>query len=185
MQFDSEQIDEYAFASMKTEWFVPSKEFVEKSVQAPEVVDMLEMVGYKKPLYLITGLKTVEGASVTTVRGKGKKVVGKAGLDGTATGVPVSGGPEGEYRIKGEEVVRFENQMPIVFAFQLSRVVIKEKEVVQKEFTKGALLGVGGGQSGVDVDMEWDWEKGGECVIPVSDEDGEENCACVLSTPIK
>jgi len=63
--------------------------------------------------------------------------------------------------------------------------VVKEKGVMQKEFTKGALFEEAGGGKGFNVGLEWDWEKKGEIVVLVSDEDGEENCACVLSTPIK
>jgi hypothetical protein len=179
VQYDRGQVDKYSFKRMKTEWFLPSKDFMEKCVQTPEVVTFLEQTDYRKPVFMITGLKTIEGASVTTVRSKGRKLHGKLGFDGTSAAVPVSVGPEGEYVTNESETATFTNSSPIVFAFQLSRIVCKENEdLVQKEYTKGALFGAdedqeGGGVNIYEVEQTLEQGEGSTSVSVVDEEDDE------------
>ena len=185
VQYDKDHIDKYSFKRMKTEWFLPSKDFVEKCVQTPEVTAFLEQTGYRKPVYMITGLKTIEGASVTTVRSKARKLHGRLGFDGTSAAVPVSVGPEGEYAASESETATFTNSSPIVFAFQLSRIVCKEnRDLVQKEYTKGALFGADEqrkGSGGDIYEVEQVVERGdGSTSVSVVDEDDGEVCWCNL-----
>ncbi|MCJ1342310.1 hypothetical protein MMC31_000491 [Peltigera leucophlebia] len=186
VSFDKGSIDTYAFQHMKTEWFLPSKAFVKACVKNSNVVDFLEQTNFRKPLYIITGLKTVEGASVTTVKSKGSGVYAKLGFDGTPAAVPVTIGPEVDRNIGDSETASFENSSPVVFAFQLTAVRCKEgsENVKVKDHTKGALFGFGEEREELEIETEvlegvGDLEEGRE-IAPVFDEDGEESYDCVL-----
>jgi len=183
VQYDKSQVETYSFTRMKTEWFLPSKEFVEKRVKSTEVAEFLDQMDYKVPVYIITGLKTVEGASVTSTKSKGRTFHAKLGLDGTSVAAPVTIGPEGDYSTKESETVTFTNSTPIVFAFQLSKVSWKEKKgATMKEYTKGALFGVDKDYEELDnYDLEQTLEQGeGKNFVSVADEDDEAMCLCIL-----
>lgn len=186
VSFDKGSIDTYAFQHMKTEWFLPSKAFIKASVKNTNVVDFLEQTNFRKPVYIITGLKTVEGASVTTVNSKGRGVIAKIGFDGTPAAVPVTVGPEVERNIEESKTASFKKSSPVVFAFQLAVVRCNEGkgDVLVKDYTKGALFGLNQEDEELDLETEvlegfGDLEEGRE-IIPVFDEDGEENCNCFL-----
>lgn len=186
VSFDKGSIDTYAFQHMQTEWFLPSKAFVEACVKNTNVVDFLEQTNFRKPLYIITGLKTIEGASVTTVNSKGRGVYAKLGFDGTPAAVPVTVGPEVERNIEESETTSFEKSSPVIFAFQLTAVRCKEgnENVMVKDYTKGAMFAAGDENEELEFKTEVlegfaDLEEGRE-IIPVFDEDGEENCNCFL-----
>lgn len=79
--FDKGAIDKYSFKHVYTEWFLPSAAFAKACVKVPNVADFLEQTEYEKPVYVITGLKTVEGARVTTIKSKGRGLKAKLGFD--------------------------------------------------------------------------------------------------------
>lgn len=186
VSFDKGAIDTYAFQHMQTTWFLPSKAFVDACVKNTNVVDFLEQTNFRKPLYIITGLKTVEGASVTTVNSKGRGVNAKLGFDGTSAAVPVTVGPEVERNIEESETASFEKSSPVIFAFKLAAVRCKEgnENVMLKDYTKGALFS--SGQENEELDLVTEILDGlGDLyedreTIPVYDEDGEEYCHCFL-----
>ena len=86
-------------------------------VKNTNVVDFLEQTNFRKPLYIITGLKMVEGASVTTVNNKGRRIYAQLGFDGTPAAVPVTVGPEVERNIEESEIASFKNSSLVIFAF--------------------------------------------------------------------
>lgn len=186
VSFDKCSIDTYAFQHMQTAWFLPSKTFVDACVKNTNVVDFLEQTNFRKPFYVITGLKTVDGASVTTVNSKGHGINAKLGFDGTAAAVPVTVGPELEHHAEESDTASFEKSSPVIFAFQLMALRCKEgnENVMVKDYTKGALFG--SGQENEELDLATEVLEGvvelekGRKIIPVYDEDGEENCNCFL-----
>ncbi|MCJ1349555.1 hypothetical protein MMC31_007796, partial [Peltigera leucophlebia] len=146
----------------------------------------LEQTNFKKPLHIITGLETVEGASVAAVNSKGCGVNAKLGFDRTPAAVPVTVGPEVERNIEDSETASFKKSSPVIFAFQLTAVWCKEANAkfMVKDYTKGAFFGLGQENDELDLETEvldgvGDLDEGRE-IIPVYDEDGEENCNCFL-----
>lgn len=186
VSFDKSTIDTYAFQHMQTAWFLPSKAFVDACVKNTNVVEFLEQTNFRKHLYIITGLKTVEGASVTTVKIKGRGVNAKLGFDGTLAAVPVTVGPEVERNIEEYETASFKKSSPVIFAFQLTAVRCKEgnENAIVKDYTKGAMFA--SAQENLELDFETEVLYGfgdlgeGRETIPVYDEDGEETCNCLL-----
>jgi hypothetical protein len=185
VSFSKGTIEKYSFVLMKTEFFLPSKDFATAAAKITAVADFLEQTDYEEPVYIITGIKTVAGASVTTVAKKGRGLHLKAGFDGTSSGVPVTVGPEADHKKAEEERASFKNSSPVVFAYELSEMRLQRggKDVTLKSHTKGALFGIDGKKT---VDLETEVVEGpgkledGSEVVPAFDEGGEELCNCVL-----
>ncbi|PON25029.1 hypothetical protein TGAM01_v206110 [Trichoderma gamsii] len=139
VQYDRKALLKYAFQQMHTEWFLPSDKLVEKAVRSKKAASYYRRTGYESPLYMITGLKIVEGASVTTVKNKGRGFMASLGVD---VG-PVSVGPQTNHNSQNSELQTFSNSTPIVFAFQLMEVRCDANgSVATKEYNNGALFGL-------------------------------------------
>jgi len=66
VKFHHSRIEKYSFKHMETNWFIPSRAFIKKAAESADVVNFLKQTDYADPVYMITGIKTVEGASITT-----------------------------------------------------------------------------------------------------------------------
>lgn len=100
--------------------------------------------------------------------------------------MPVTVGPDVERRIEESETASFRKSSPVIFAFQLTAVRCKEGNgnVMVKDYTKGAMFA--SAQEKEELDFETEVLDGfgnldeSRETIPVYDEDGEENCHCLL-----
>lgn len=104
----------------------------------------LEITRYRKPIYIITGLKTVTGAEANTLE---SRTVGSnlaVEVDGTVWSggaVPVGGGPGIEGKTTTSQGTKWEASGDFVFAFRVSKVVVKKTgDVGEEEFRKGAMM---------------------------------------------
>jgi len=180
VKYDKAHVDTYAFDHVHTVWFSPSQTYISQVIKETEVVNFLKQTDYEETIYIITGIKTVEGASVTTFRNKGRDLKAAAGFDGTAMGIPVSVGPDAGYGDGETREATFKNSSSVVWAYQLKEVRVKRGGGVQsKDFVKGALFGEGEEgrvvepQAGEIPDEDLSAER-------AYDEVGEEECFCVL-----
>lgn len=139
----------FTFDTITTTQFLPNATYLqEKCIDAsPTVQRWLERSRYRKPLYVITGLKTVEGAmtakSETT---RGKEASASVTVDGTvwSGGVaPVSVGPKVEAGRSKSSGMSWSASSDFVLAYRVKRIkVAKTNEVREEEdYKKGALLG--------------------------------------------
>jgi hypothetical protein len=193
---DEKRTEEYSFEHMHTEWFVPSEELVKKACTVPRVVDYLEQMNFETPVYMVTGVKTVEGASVTTDRSKGRGFFALFGVDGTPAGIPLSLGSEASHDSDGTVFATFKNSSHIVFAFQLREIRCKEGKInSNKEYLDGALFGVDKSSWGpemtiasVEMTKEVMQQSLGESVVESVvesfDEGGNEDCYTVVPSPL-
>ncbi|PTB40213.1 hypothetical protein M441DRAFT_429098 [Trichoderma asperellum CBS 433.97] len=139
VKYDRKAVLKYSFKHMHTEWFIPSEDLVKKAVQSKRAASHLKRIAYDSPLYMITGLKIVEGASVTTLKNKGKDFTAFLGVDAG----PVSVGPQASHNSQSTELQTFSNSTPIVFAFQLMEVRCDAKgNVSTMAYNTGALFGL-------------------------------------------
>jgi hypothetical protein len=107
----------------------------------------LDKSRYRKPIYIITGVKTVTGAKAKSH--KSRAVGGKLGVevDGTIWSggtVPIGGGPEVEGKRENKEGTSWKGSSDFVFAFRVRKVSVKKKtgEVKKyEEYKTGAMLG--------------------------------------------
>ncbi|KAF2121626.1 hypothetical protein BDV96DRAFT_641012 [Lophiotrema nucula] len=132
--------NKYAFDEMVTQWFSPSATYVSLLVNTKNVRDFLELAGTKKPLYVITGVKSVSGATLSTSRSAGHTYNAKFGVDGAAAGAPMTVGPEFERSSnEGLSITHYKDK-PMVFAYQLMKVVLNESKPRASVYVKGAMF---------------------------------------------
>jgi hypothetical protein len=134
------------FSTITTTQFHPSAPWIQSHcVDASAAVQRwFARSRFKKPLYLITGLKIVTGdksASTKTTRGGGADV--SATVDGTVWSggtVPLGGGPKVEVHQKSTKGVRWGNGGDFVLAFRVKRFRVTKREVKEEDYTRGSVL---------------------------------------------
>ncbi len=144
-EFSDENI--YSFERVETVQFAPNEEYLQKCVEAAPVRRYLEKSRYRKPVYVITGLKTVHGAKAKTL--VSRRYGGKLGVevDGTVWSggtAPVGGGPEVEGKTGKKHGASWAGSDDFVFAFRVRRVRVGQKTGAvdrQEDYKAGAMLG--------------------------------------------
>lgn len=122
-----EKQDRYKFHRLETKYFEPDVAYIEESLKAEGVRAYISATRYKKPIYMVTGVKIARGASVLGKIVKASWGVLKAGLDATMLiGVPVSGGPQIERRSAKERGATFEHGSDYVFAYRVIKIWLKK-----------------------------------------------------------
>jgi hypothetical protein len=144
-QFERKHVDSYSFGHMHTEWIKPSKALIDKAVASDDVSSFLQQTGYKEPVYMVCGVKTVKGASVTTSRRRGRGFRAMFGLDLAAAGVPVAIGPQAERDTTQQDDASFERSSHIVFAYRIKEIRRTEDGKTEvKDHKIGAVMGADG-----------------------------------------
>lgn len=135
-----------SFDKLETIQFFPREDYIRTCVEVGAVRRFLEKSRYKKPVYIITGLKIVRGASAKTLAGR--SVGGSLGveIDGTVWSggsVPVSGGPEISATVSQRQGTSWDGSSDFVLAYRVRKVKVSRKGVVMKaeDYTTGAMLG--------------------------------------------
>jgi hypothetical protein len=134
----------FKFDRMDTTTFIPTEGYVKRCIDNAGVRLFLETCRYRKPVYIITGVKVVSGAQGATTSSRAVEGVVGAQVDGTVLSggmAPVGGGPE----VRGGKVTKnalsWEGSTDFVFAFKVSEVRVSKSGEVRRErdYTKGAL----------------------------------------------
>lgn len=134
------------FSTITTTQFHPSAPWIQSHCvdASPAVQRWFERSRFRKPLYLITGLKIVSGdksAATKTTRGGGADV--EATVDGTvwsAGAVPLGGGPSVEVHQNSTKGVKWGNGGDFVLAFRVKRLRVTKRGVQEVDFTRGSVL---------------------------------------------
>ncbi|VUC32851.1 unnamed protein product [Clonostachys rosea] len=130
----------YRFKKVETRQFIPKDEYIQKCIETPAVRRFLERSRYRKPVYVITGLKTVYGANAksTEVQSQDKKA--SIEVDGTVIGggrvAPGAGAATGN-----KKSTSWGESSDFVFAFRVRKVHVSKKTQRVKDnddYTKGA-----------------------------------------------
>lgn len=154
--------DIYKFRQLETKFFEPNAAYIENSLKAEGVVAYISATRFKKPVYMVTGVKVARGASVTSKTLNGYEAMLKAGIDGTTlTGVPISGGPKVETNSTKEQEVKFDNGSDYVFAYRVVKIQLSKDGNVKghKDYVKGALFGTDEGMSNKEDLVGWGMEQ--------------------------
>ena len=115
---------------------------------APEVADFIVGSDFKKPVYMITGVKIARGADVALARSKEGGTHIRAGVDGTPAGAPTAAGSEITITMTNSEKTSFGESSDLVFAYRLRELYYEKGQVKHKEHKKGALQGIDDGSTG-------------------------------------
>ncbi|KAJ5376404.1 hypothetical protein N7509_013290 [Penicillium cosmopolitanum] len=142
--------ESFRFESLTTTQFVPRPAYIQEECidASPAVQRWLERSRYRKPLYLIVGLKVVHGAK-TGHSQTGRGISGDIGatVDGTVWSggvVPVSGGPKVGLTHSRKNGVHWEDGGDFVLAFRVRKIKVARKTNEVREavdYKQGAMLG--------------------------------------------
>jgi hypothetical protein len=150
---DKAHTDIYAAERMITDEFIPDRKYLEQCFQDLGVRDVFVGPGRKSKAYMVTGLKTAYGATKATEMMKRKSVHARAGVDASASGLPLSLGLDG-HRTSSFAETSTADKSDFVFGFRLRRLRYKKGELSHESFDKGAQFGIGRTSDMDDDDVE-------------------------------
>ncbi|KAL8310439.1 hypothetical protein RB597_010325 [Gaeumannomyces tritici] len=178
----------FSYSCIATEYFVPTGEYIAKCIKAPAVKRFLDRSDCKKPVYIITGLKTAHGpASGISLQSnsRGAHLDGKLDLTaiiGGATPIGMNTGVAAGQ--KGVSRTSWAGSSDFVLGFRLREVWAdrKTKELRKhKDYTKGDFAGndtaAVPGDEEFSVSKEEDVNDGGHDQAVVTERDDEVVCA--------
>ena len=133
-----EETREFKIQKLLTRQFLPTTDFIEKSMENSEVKAWVNEKMFKKDIYMVTGLKLAYGASIdhTLKKEHGGKINPK--IDLSMANAPVKLG----LNIAGSKGtttgLSFDGPMDFVFAYMLKRIKVARKGYKTDDYTKGA-----------------------------------------------
>ncbi|KAH6670620.1 hypothetical protein B0J14DRAFT_429166, partial [Halenospora varia] len=126
--------DAYKFSRLETKYFEPDVAYIQESLKVESVKGYITATKYRKPIYMVTGVKIARGAEVSGRIIKEYTGMLKVGLDATMlTGVPISGGPAVETGKMKEREVGFGGGSDYVFAYRVVKIVLSRDGGVKKQ----------------------------------------------------
>ena len=144
LQGDKERKTTHHFRikTVEESMFLPSPEYVQKSVLQAEVLKYLAQHRYRKSLYMIVGIRVGCDAEVIHERklGNGGKL--SVAAPGSLTGIPVDFGAEIKAKSVDDYYERKHIPSSFVFAYRLREIrYFKKNDLIRDSvFTKGAEL---------------------------------------------
>ena len=151
--------DIFEFRRLTTRYFVPNTKYVEACLKDEDVQDFLKKNKYREPLYMITGVKVAQGASVTREFMKERGLFAQFGIDLTAaTGgmVPLQFGPKLDVSRGSSDKESSSEMSDFIFAFRLREIKFKRKEMTHEDYTKHALYSSDQVPEDAEADMEFE-----------------------------
>ncbi|KAM5347453.1 hypothetical protein ACJ41O_010458 [Fusarium nematophilum] len=138
-------MEDHKFANLETKYFVPNDEYLELALQDAGVQAYFQVHNSRKPVYLITGIKTAKGASISTETSTERSVEAQLKVDGSALGAPVEAGPEASWSSKDRRGISYAGSTDYIFAYQLMRLKPKGKGQgsLNERYVQGAVFGRG------------------------------------------
>lgn len=102
----------------------------------------LEKCRYRKPVYIITGLKTVTGAAVkTSKQSASANTVGiEAKMPGGDGMLNLTAKPEISTKKEAKANMSWEDHSDFIFAYRVSKVWVKKGSILEEDYTKGAMF---------------------------------------------
>jgi hypothetical protein len=145
LEWTKEHDEVFKFEKVVTVEFWPNDSYITKCVSSTKIKNILQLTNYK-PLYLITGIKTVMGAKAKTEDSASRDVNASMEIDATGPSggtVPVKVEPKLELKKEDKVGMSFEGSSDFVFAFRIKKIVVDKKTQAAHadDVTKGALLG--------------------------------------------
>lgn len=195
---DKNTSDTFTIKQLDTTFFNPDQKYVEESMREDAVDAWMKAKSYRKPVYMITGLKVARGASMNVANTSERSGKLDLGIDLTPAAIPVRVGPVIEGSKTEEERTAFDASSDFVYAFRLRKIWYEgDKTTVQHEpDNKGAMLGEDKGDShgagkdaaGVEFsqrdasaeDFDDSEDSDPEEVREVQEEEDGENCVWVV-----
>lgn len=136
----------FSLESIQTTQFFPREQYFRRCVEAAGVRRFLEKSRYRKPVYIITGLKVVKGARAKNF--KASSLEGELGINVDATvwtggGIPVAGGPGVSGTVSRKQGTSWEGSSDFVLAYRVQKLKISRTGAISRaeDYKTGAMLG--------------------------------------------
>ncbi|KAH7317056.1 hypothetical protein B0I35DRAFT_434472 [Stachybotrys elegans] len=127
--------------NLDTLTFDPTTEYIAKSVKLPEVNQFLEYGGFKRPVYMVTGLKIARESSLQSSRSKEKGLMLDGGL--SPPGAPVQVGGRTGLSSSSAEGQSWEGSTDFIVAFRVKKIWYHREEVRNKTYRNKAVMSGG------------------------------------------
>jgi len=164
--------EDLAIDALKTRYFNPSDEYMAKVLGSVEVKARLDVTKKKLPLYMITGIKWVEGVALSKKRSRENNVTGEGGVTDPHTGT--SGGGKALYSSEGQTSASFEDSTDFVLGYRVREISWNWRGVMRLNDTVGGAVLDDGSKSAIPEVLQG---------IEYSDDFiGEENVEEAIST---
>ncbi|KAH7165315.1 hypothetical protein EDB81DRAFT_710785 [Dactylonectria macrodidyma] len=137
----------YHFDLIETTQFAPRPEYLQKCIEAEDVRLYLQRSRYRKPLYIITGLKVVHGARADTFKSRatGGLLAAKSDMSSWSGGtIPIQSSLKVEGKVGNKSKTTWEGSSNFVFAFRVRKIRVSKKTGTVKsdeDYKKGAFFG--------------------------------------------
>jgi hypothetical protein len=151
MRWSNTRETQYRFEKEHDMFFEPSIETIQDAVTASTAVQTyLNGTSFRKPLYMVTGIKWVEGISMKALHGRTRDENVKLEVDATPVGVSLGMGMQGGGSKSVNEEHTAEGGSPFIFAVRLKKLTWDRMGNVRaRDHLEGAFLGVETGEDGV------------------------------------
>lgn len=133
----------WAVDRMTTQTFVPSRAFLEQAVQNEDVKAYITDNFLREQIYVITGVMIASSSTISRTRLRERGIYVKTGVDATALGFPVSGGPEVGRTWAASTTESTHRPEDFVFAYRIREIKVRRKDGSVKShrlYDKGALF---------------------------------------------
>ena len=141
--YSASETNEFRFDSLETKTFWPSNDYVQASVIAESIQEFLRKRRFRHNVYMVVSIKIAFGANITRTLLRDHGVHVQAGVDASAAGLPVRGGPQGTIGWGNMESSSFRRDTGFIFAFRLREICYTTRRgISEREYTKGALFGL-------------------------------------------
>ena len=141
--YSTSEANEFRFDSLETRTFCPSNDYVQASVMAEPIQKFLRKRRFRHNVYMVVGIKMAFGANITRTLLRDHGVHIQTGVDASAAGLPVRGGPQGTIGWGKMESSTFKRDSGFIFAFRLREICYTTRRgVSERAYTKGALFGL-------------------------------------------
>jgi hypothetical protein len=139
---------EYRIDTLQTRYIDPSdlevEHHIHRALRDYRVWRYLAKTSFRKPVFIITGVKVATGARSRTFESHGNGQSVNVGIDGTPWGAPVEFGPNVVHQTMSTDNVSWNDREPYVFAYRLHKILVSAStsEISMELYDKGALYGV-------------------------------------------
>jgi len=147
--FGKRDASTYTFDTLETIQFIPKPGYISGCIASSDAVRRyLEKTRYRKPVYVVTGIKIARGAGAKakSLRSRALSAETTAEVDALVwAGVPVAAGPGVAKVDETRQNVAWEGGSDFVFAYRLSKVMVDKKTggvKSERDYTRGTMLGL-------------------------------------------
>lgn len=123
VKWGAEDKQKYRFDQLNTDTISSIDAWAEEQMRTPEVARHIGSSKWHKPVYIIVGLMSAKGATISYSQGGEWSVGAKVGVDLTAAGVPNSSvGPDAALSLARKDELSSKSGSDIVFAYRLNEI---------------------------------------------------------------